>query len=800
MGMPEDSLPSIRTINELIQKGLAGKTPPRHGPKGYMDQSDFQQLGEVVKAMVAISASNGDEKLYAELKKLINTVANSKEDKPYPDRYDYTLINRIFATFGIDLDAAKLNPAEARQVLWTTKANLELMFDNWKKFLVEKEFVEPKTANSVIGAVELTAENVVDGHEQFYTGELIFTIENMRRINNVDETCLSLDGLNGNHGGRLSLSFFDPALPRAGKAVSKCGLSLTLVIGGNAAGKSTPPHFQFPSTAHEQNQQVKYLMVEVSRDVFGQFGQFGHPGKVRLSPTYGMNEKGGMDEAHFEKYITDLLAVLYPDCADSKGKRVVFKVDHGPGQSNVKLLVHLRARGCYLFPSVPNSSSVSQEMDQIFDLFKTLMRGNVEKLHSALMKIGCSVSLGRDDCCMIVFGGTHVLEDGSVVELEEAFDRSFCPHRVLYSFNKVGSVPLIRNCLSNKKVHVELEVDDANIENEDPIVRRLHELDSQLEACVSYLLIQGFTKARLLHVRAKRKKKSDQPVMLPYTLERQQAFLRAKTIGGKYKALNGTHITHDDMFILEEMRQCSGEIKAMTAQKMEWIVAVDRSKEAFELIQSKEEQGYPLENIVANKTKWTVPELDILLKWKLGKKSANMWKQEKLDEWVSIQGKPVEPVSPWMEEDEAKLVALQSSVEIEDTELGKAQRRMKQKTNASVATMTIKELKELKAKADAALVAMARGDLPAVHEVDDSSDDEEGSNNKLDGEDSSEGTTNKSDKQSEDESDEQSEEEDEQSEEEDEQSEEEDKDDEPVAAVPFVTRFGRTRKPNSHYI
>jgi len=37
---------------------------------------------------------------------------------------------------------------------------------------------------------------------------------------------------------------------------------------------------------------------------------------VQLSPSYGMNEKGGMDKEHFKKFITDLIYRLYPDAMD----------------------------------------------------------------------------------------------------------------------------------------------------------------------------------------------------------------------------------------------------------------------------------------------------------------------------------------------------------------------------------------------------------------------------------------------------------------------------------------------------
>jgi len=120
-------------------------------------------------------------------------------------------------------------------------------------------------------------------------------------------------------------------------------------------------------------------------------------------------------------------------------------------------------------------------MDQIFDLFKRIVHLNVEICHSALMNVGGSVSLGHDDCCRIVFGGSFPLMDGSVVVLEEAFDKAFCIHHILQGFSAVGAAPLAQNCMLNKKVCLELSSNPE--EDQTPIKSQLHQLDQQLQAC-----------------------------------------------------------------------------------------------------------------------------------------------------------------------------------------------------------------------------------------------------------------------------------------------------------------------------
>ena len=54
-----------------------------------------------------------------------------------------------------------------------------------------------------------------------------------------------------------------------------------------------------------------------------------------------MNGKGGMDEEEFAKYIECNIMRLYPDAADIPGRRVIVKLDSGPGRLNVKLLAKL---------------------------------------------------------------------------------------------------------------------------------------------------------------------------------------------------------------------------------------------------------------------------------------------------------------------------------------------------------------------------------------------------------------------------------------------------------------------------
>ena len=93
-----------------------------------------------------------------------------------------------------------------------------------------------------------------------------------------------------------------------------------------------------------------------------------------------MNLKGGMDNLEFEKYVENNLLGLYPDAADVEGRRVIMKVDSGPGRMNIKLIAKLRASGIYLYPSVPNTTAVLQETNQSYGLFKSQIRKTLQQV------------------------------------------------------------------------------------------------------------------------------------------------------------------------------------------------------------------------------------------------------------------------------------------------------------------------------------------------------------------------------------------------------------------------------------
>jgi hypothetical protein len=103
---------------------------------------------------------------------------------------------------------------------------LDLWFNSWEVFLVNYGFATVNT-----------------------NGELLFDIEMMKQILNLDQTCMSLDGGNGNRGGRPTVTYYALRFPQLGKATSKSALTTTMIGGRYDAGEPIPPHFQFQTSA-----------------------------------------------------------------------------------------------------------------------------------------------------------------------------------------------------------------------------------------------------------------------------------------------------------------------------------------------------------------------------------------------------------------------------------------------------------------------------------------------------------------------------------------------------------------------
>jgi hypothetical protein len=104
----------------------------------------------------------------------------------------------------------------------------------------------------------------------------------------------------------------------------------TVISGSNALGQPLPPHFQL-KTADKIQERIK-IRLDVLEHIPKIYADYAG-GRKEYSCTFGANEKGGMNTPEFMKYVKNI-RYIFPDCADISGKRIMLKVDSGPGRSN----------------------------------------------------------------------------------------------------------------------------------------------------------------------------------------------------------------------------------------------------------------------------------------------------------------------------------------------------------------------------------------------------------------------------------------------------------------------------------
>ncbi len=147
-----------------------------------------------------------------------------------------SIFDRVMRLTNVSLNAIVAPQVEERRIISTTYANLLVWFDNFKIFLIEFRF-------SGVGD----------------NGEPIFDEEMKRRILNVDETEISLDGSKTRAGGRPEVSFHDPHLPLTSLSLAKSSHSCTGIFGINATGECVPVHWQLPPSAtSEERERLRF--------------------------------------------------------------------------------------------------------------------------------------------------------------------------------------------------------------------------------------------------------------------------------------------------------------------------------------------------------------------------------------------------------------------------------------------------------------------------------------------------------------------------------------------------------------
>ena len=177
--------PCARTITRYAnQYHLVDSSPLKVGKPSEIPDHAFGSLCVGLESYISIIQNNKrNHKLEKKkLAALVNSVIGRSRELTDKHTGSYKLLSRIAKWKKIDFNAIKLSTQEARRIQWTKRKYLQMWFDTWEASLIKLGFAK---------------RSEVDGHIEIPDDQLA-------RILNFDETCLSLDGSGSAAGGRPS--------------------------------------------------------------------------------------------------------------------------------------------------------------------------------------------------------------------------------------------------------------------------------------------------------------------------------------------------------------------------------------------------------------------------------------------------------------------------------------------------------------------------------------------------------------------------------------------------------------------
>ncbi len=463
------------TINQYVVLNMIGTFPLARGYEGAMPHAAFELLVIVAESFIKIKGVNIDHIERNMLMIMFNELCGVTSSK---GRVKDNMFERVMRATNVSLNASVSPEVKDRRVRWTTYSNLHAWF--------------------VIGFTTIIISEAM-----------------MRRIANINETEVSFDSSKTNAGGRQAVSFHNPHFPLTQRPAAKSSLSCTGIFGSNAAGECVPIHWQLPTAVTTEDREK--LRFNLLRYVSSTRGRFGCKEERVWSCTIGLNEKGSMNDEESDKYIDNSIVPLYPDLENMPGKRVLLKVDSGPGHNGRDLLNKARFREVYIFPGLPNATSVQQETDMNYGPFKSVVRSNLKNIAMASFSAQKSMKLGPSTFGLIVYGGVCPI---SKVVCENAVDSAFNVKSNQHSWMEVGAVLFTMKCLENKKVGHD------GTDRDDPHFDAFADVQSQNDYSTAQLTMMGIKGEMLLaqyHEDKFRALRAAAPVTVAHTRERQEA-------------------------------------------------------------------------------------------------------------------------------------------------------------------------------------------------------------------------------------------------------------------------------------
>jgi hypothetical protein len=361
----------------------------------------------------------------------------------------------------------------------------------------------------------------------------------------------------------------------------------------------------------------------------------------------------------------------------------------------MSLLVSCRFWGLYLFPGLPNATSVQQETDRNYGLFKKVVRRNPAALTTSCYTQKMPIRLSVSTFGLVIYGG--VCPQMSV-GCEDAIAKAFSVNRNLECWAAVGAVPLRIKCLSNNNVRHNGNNGNDPEYNKCQIIQLKNDYScAQLSTMVydANLLKTEFNEDGIRAAAAE--EELDLSITVANTHEWQEALAKAATYGKKFYVTGGKHITSDDMFIAAEMGNCKREIAETEKDKK---VRVDfHTRRGPTLINLDRLDHKSDSNVVRLVNK----EMEVLLRWKgvpLSKMD-NMASKRALYQQFVGETREDDLGNPacWTEVDDNHLEALRiSPIEMGDPAYERFEAQKKRDVKIAYQKMSVEEKESFKQK------------------------------------------------------------------------------------------------------
>ena len=127
---------------------------------------------------------------------------------------------------------------------------------------------------------------------------------------------------------------------------------------------------------------------------------------------------------------------------DRLGKQVLLKVNSRLGRNGRNLMLKARFRGVYMYPGLPNATSVQQETDVSCGPFKNVVRDNLKMIALACFAKQKTMKLGQSTFGLIVHSRICPL---SRITCRNAADEAFDIASNLKSWRQVKVVLFTKN-------------------------------------------------------------------------------------------------------------------------------------------------------------------------------------------------------------------------------------------------------------------------------------------------------------------------------------------------------------------